>query len=521
MRTSAVFCVVSFVWLVGCNRTPEVVQAQTPVAADSDPSSGNLAPATGVASAPQEAQNYSVDYQPPPDSYPQGTYQPDSGYDSSDDAQVVYADAPPPPLPEYNQPPIPGDNYYWTPGYWAYDNDYYWVPGAWVMVPWVNALWTPPYWGYEGGRYRWHGGYWGPHVGFYGGVNYGFGYTGRGYYGAYWNQGSIYHNRAVTNVTNVSVRNVYNYSVPASRGDRVSYNGGRGGVNVRPTPQELAVSRDPRTPPVTAQVQQARDAGKNRAQFAGSGRTPAALVAARPLQTNYRAPAATPPAAAMRVQQNGQNEPGAGRPAPARTPPPDRNFARQGRGPDVPAAVAPDRAQHIQRPQQQAPLQAQPQAPAAAPRPTQDLRRGPQQQPARPDVRPIPQGTPQQPQPQMRQPQPVPAPHAPVQEPNRAPGNRPDFRQAAPQQQAAPRPAPETRQPASRGAQIPESRPAPPPQAAPRVAPEMRQQQHPAPEGRPAPPPQAKAPPPAPHPAPESHQGPPPSRDDRKDNEKK
>ena len=34
-----------------------------------------------------------------------------------------------------------------------------------------------------GGAFFWHEGYWGPHVGFYGGINYGFGYWGHGYEG--------------------------------------------------------------------------------------------------------------------------------------------------------------------------------------------------------------------------------------------------------------------------------------------------------------------------------------------------
>ncbi|HEY8964910.1 MAG TPA: hypothetical protein VIM58_00600, partial [Candidatus Methylacidiphilales bacterium] len=90
---------------------------------------------------------------------------------------------PPPPLPVYDQPPVPGPEYIWTPGYWAWDpglNDYYWVPGTWVLAPEVGYLWTPPWWEWNGGVYVFHGGYWGPHVGFYGGVNYGFGYTGVG-----------------------------------------------------------------------------------------------------------------------------------------------------------------------------------------------------------------------------------------------------------------------------------------------------------------------------------------------------
>ncbi len=47
----------------------------------------------------------------------------------------------PPALPMYEQPPVPGDGYLWTPGYWAYaDDDYYWVPGTWVMPPEAGLL---------------------------------------------------------------------------------------------------------------------------------------------------------------------------------------------------------------------------------------------------------------------------------------------------------------------------------------------------------------------------------------------
>ena len=91
----------------------------------------------------------------------------------------------PPALPEYDQPALPEPGYIWTPGYWAYDNDegYYWIPGTWVEPPQPNLLWTPAYWGWSDGNYVFHDGYWGPHVGFYGGVNYGFGYGGDGYEG--------------------------------------------------------------------------------------------------------------------------------------------------------------------------------------------------------------------------------------------------------------------------------------------------------------------------------------------------
>ena len=93
----------------------------------------------------------------------------------------------PPVLPVYEQPICPAPNNIWTPGYWAYGPEgYFWVPGTWIEAPQVGFLWTPGYWGWGGGVYLWHGGYWGPHIGFYGGVNYGFGYGGVGYAGGEW-----------------------------------------------------------------------------------------------------------------------------------------------------------------------------------------------------------------------------------------------------------------------------------------------------------------------------------------------
>jgi hypothetical protein len=94
-------------------------------------------------------------------------------------AQIVSITIAPPPLVVYEQPPCPEDGYFWIPGYWAYgDDDYYWVPGVWVAAPEPGFLWTPGYWGFAGGGYVWHTGYWGPRIGFYGGINYGFGYYG-------------------------------------------------------------------------------------------------------------------------------------------------------------------------------------------------------------------------------------------------------------------------------------------------------------------------------------------------------
>src|ERR1700743_3389428 len=155
----------------------------------------------------------------------------------------------PPAIPVYEQPPCPTDGYIWIPGYWAYNDDsggYYWVPGYWEAPPQVGFLWTPGYWGYTGGIYRWNAGYWGPHVGYYGGINYGCGYGGSGYYGGEWYGGRFRYNTAVTRVNTTVVHNTYvNRTVIRNvTVNRVSYNGGPHGVNVRPTAQEQVASRD-------------------------------------------------------------------------------------------------------------------------------------------------------------------------------------------------------------------------------------------------------------------------------------
>ena len=154
----------------------------------------------------------------------------------------------PPPLPMYVQPPCPGDGYLWTPGYWGYDGeyeDYYWVPGTWLLAPRVGFLWTPGYWAEDENYYAWHPGYWGPQVGFYGGIDYGFGYFGVGFAGGYWHDRDFFYNRAVTNVTNVSITNIYNTTVVNNRytNSPVSYNGGPEGTRRRPTDAEQGAQR--------------------------------------------------------------------------------------------------------------------------------------------------------------------------------------------------------------------------------------------------------------------------------------
>lgn len=171
----------------------------------------------------------------------------------------------PPALQVEEQPLCPQDGYLWTPGYWAWDDGaYYWVPGVWVAPPSVGLLWTPGYWGYSGGHYGFYDGYWGPSVGFYGGINYGYGYGGRGYYGGRWDGGTFRYNTAITRVNTSVVHNTYeDRSFHNITSGRTSFNG-PGGVHVRPNAEERAAMTRSHVPPTGAQLSHRQEAARTR-----------------------------------------------------------------------------------------------------------------------------------------------------------------------------------------------------------------------------------------------------------------
>jgi hypothetical protein len=171
----------------------------------------------------------------------------------------------PPALPIYEQPICPDEGYLWTPGYWAFaDDDYYWVPGTWVLPPEAGLLWTPPYWGWDGDRFAFYDGYWGPQVGFYGGIVYGFGYFGEGYDGGRWDHDRFFYNRSVNNVNVTNIHNVYNETVINNTTvNRVSYNGGNGGIIARPRPQDETAAHERHVPPLAVQAQHVQAARSN------------------------------------------------------------------------------------------------------------------------------------------------------------------------------------------------------------------------------------------------------------------
>ncbi len=199
------------------------------------------------------------------------------------DAQEIIVNFAPPALPVYDQPVPPEEGYLWTPGYWAFDNgfgDYYWVPGTWVQAPEQGLFWTPPYWGWAGNGYQYYPGYWAPQVGYYGGINYGYGYYGHGYEGGRWDNGRFYYNRAVNNINAENFHDVYDSKVNERRDDHVSYNGGEGGIQDHPTSEEERVTHDRHIAPVQAQTRQAQEARGNQQLRASvnQGRPPIAAT---------------------------------------------------------------------------------------------------------------------------------------------------------------------------------------------------------------------------------------------------
>ncbi len=178
----------------------------------------------------------------------------------------------PPALPVYTQPICPGDGYMWTPGYWAYGPaGYYWVPGVWVLAPAPGLLWTPGYWGWGGAAFLWHEGYWGPHVGFYGGISYGFGYGGVGFFGGRWEGGHFAYNTAVVNVNRTVIHNTYIENVHVTNvGVHTAYNGGAGGLTARPSAQEQQWAHEQHTAPTNEQMNHAHTASLDRSNFASA-----------------------------------------------------------------------------------------------------------------------------------------------------------------------------------------------------------------------------------------------------------
>jgi len=268
----------------------------------------------------------------------------------------------PPALQVYQQPLCPQDGYIWTPGYWGYgDAGYYWIPGAWLAPPQTGFLWTPGYWGYSNGLYVFNAGYWGPTVGFYGGVNYGFGYGGSGFDGGRWQGGHFAYNTAVSHVNTTMIHNTYNQAVPNRGNNRTSFNGGSG-IATRPTSGEMATARQHGQSAGAPAARETPNAARPQERQAAAARTPQAEQRATQQQPRQVAAARTPAAASRPAPQQRQEAP---RAAPERAAPQQRQETARA----APQRAAPQQRQEAPRaaPQRAAPQQRQEAPRAAAP----------------------------------------------------------------------------------------------------------------------------------------------------------
>jgi len=276
-------------------------------------------------------------------------------------AQIsISIDIAPPPLQVYDQPACPDDGYIWTPGYWAYgDSGYYWVPGAWVQPPQIGDFWTPPYWGWNGNAYAFYPGYWGPNVGYYGGINYGYGYGGHGYGGGRWQGGHFSYNAAVNNINSAKIHNTYvDRTAINNKTSKVSYNGGKGGVQAQPTAQERQVSNKRQTQPSSVQQAPVRASSQGQpnpanAPFTGEPVKPA--VTPQPKEVNSQ------PATTFHPQPQAQQEAPQHQQAPTQQKPEPQQKPTQ--------AQQPARQQEQAQPKQESHPQQQSQQPAAENKP--------------------------------------------------------------------------------------------------------------------------------------------------------
>jgi hypothetical protein len=107
-------------------------------------------------------------------------------------------------------------------------------------------------------------------VGFYGGVSYGFGYFGAGYVGGRWYGNAFRYNTAVTNINRTVIHNTYVDKTVINNhynNSRVSYNGGKGGIQAQPAKAEKAAQRD-QHPPTTEQTTHEQTAAQDRNHLA-------------------------------------------------------------------------------------------------------------------------------------------------------------------------------------------------------------------------------------------------------------
>ena len=136
-------------------------------------------------------------------------------------------------------------------------------------------------------------------MGYYGGVNYGFGYMGVGFVGGEWHGRDFAYNTAVVRVNRTVIRNTYVnetivHNTTIVNNNRVAYTGGPGGIRHDPTNEERVAMRETHAAPTPIQQQHIQAARMDHANyFKANNGHPQNVAVVRPLAPNqHPAPAA-------------------------------------------------------------------------------------------------------------------------------------------------------------------------------------------------------------------------------------
>src|SRR5487761_1838247 len=109
------------------------------------------------------------------------------------------------------------------------------------------------------------------------------------YEGGYWRGDHFFYNRSVNRIDINIIHDTYNRRIVERNFSRVSYTGGRGGIDARPTRRDEMAARERHINPTREQIQHRDYARGNRAQWASQNHgRPGSAATRRPGQFNGR-----------------------------------------------------------------------------------------------------------------------------------------------------------------------------------------------------------------------------------------
>ena len=103
---------------------------------------------------------------------------------------------------------------------------------------------------------------------FYGGINYGFGYSGDGYQRGRWQKTAFLYNQAANNLGAVKVAHTYDQAIPVDNSAvQASFNGGSRGTKTQPTSEQEELAHGEHVAPTAKQQAHFEMAAKDRSLY--------------------------------------------------------------------------------------------------------------------------------------------------------------------------------------------------------------------------------------------------------------